>query len=146
WRGNVFFQKISNSLVGIDLIFDASEAVPFILIDLELHNPAALLNSIRNLLRLRLGTAWIIASSQQQQWGLDAVNKIDVRAIFPYCFFLPGSANSCQTPLLQPRFFMLDLRKPVKKWHEGHACRPFLRRFRYSHHLNITAIAAAHGH
>ncbi len=66
-RRNVRLQKISHALVGIDLIFDSSEAVAFVLIDFVFDHAAAFLDRIDHLLRFFLGAARIVAARQQVQ-------------------------------------------------------------------------------
>ena len=50
-RYNMRQQKIRHALVSINLIFNSREAVAFVLVDLAVHGPAALLDGVDNLLR-----------------------------------------------------------------------------------------------
>ena len=66
-RRNMRFQKVGHALVSVDLIFDPSEAVAFILIDFVFDHAAALLDRVHHLLRFFLGAARIVATRQQIQ-------------------------------------------------------------------------------
>ena len=55
------FQKIGNSPVGINLIFDLRKTVAFVLVDFVFDHAAAFLDRIDYLLRFGLGTARILS-------------------------------------------------------------------------------------
>src|SRR5260370_41258863 len=60
-RRNVLFQKVRDSIVALDLAFDFSEAVAFVLIYLPLGNTAAILDRGSLLLGLGARASRIIA-------------------------------------------------------------------------------------
>jgi hypothetical protein len=57
----VRFQKVGHALVGVNLIFNASEAVAFVFIDLVFDHAAALADRVHHLLRFLLGATGIVA-------------------------------------------------------------------------------------
>src|SRR5260370_13673226 len=63
-RRSVLLQKVRDSIVGIDLVFDFGEAVAFVLIYLELGNTAALFDGGSCLLCLRARASRIIAARE----------------------------------------------------------------------------------
>ena len=58
-------KEIRNSLVGVDLIFNACEAVTFVFVDFVVDRPATLLDGIYDLLRFGLGEARVVAAGQE---------------------------------------------------------------------------------
>src|SRR5579862_9238774 len=80
-RHHVCEQEIRDSLVSVDLVFDPRNQVPLVLINFEIYRATALLDRIHNLLGFGLGTARVVPSGDQQQRGLDLVDKHDGRAV-----------------------------------------------------------------
>ena len=63
-------QKIRHTLVSIDLILHSRKSVPFVLIDLGVHGPAALLDRVHHLLRFRFRTARIMSPANKSSGAL----------------------------------------------------------------------------
>ncbi len=57
------FEKVSDTFVGVNLIFHSREAVAFVFVDFVLDYSATFLDRVHYLLRFRLRTARIVATS-----------------------------------------------------------------------------------
>ena len=84
-------QEIRNALVGVDLIFNAREAVAFVFIDFVIDGAAAFLDGIDHLLGFRLGAARVVTAGEQEQRRLDLIDEVNRGAIFVQSFVLTTS-------------------------------------------------------
>src|SRR3954462_971087 len=108
FRRNVLLQERSDAIRFVDDVFQAREAVSFILVDLYLHIPAIGLNALRDLNGLGRRISRIIAAGDEQKRGLDVAYEIDRRPIFPKRTVLFRVAHEESVVFTQACIFILE--------------------------------------
>ncbi len=119
--GNSHPQKVGDTLVGVNLVFYAGEAVALVFVNLEDCGSAVFLDGVGDLLGLALGTARVVASGEDEQGSLHLVNEVDRRAILPESLVLDGISHEEAIVLLQLRVFVFKFGKPVDEGNNGNS-------------------------
>src|SRR6266568_503801 len=92
-RGDADAKEVGDALVGIDLVFNAGEAVAFVVVDFEDGGAALFLDGVGYLLGFGFGAARVVASGEDEQGSLHLVDEVDGGALMPESFVLDGVSH-----------------------------------------------------